>query len=110
LDVHQRLSRVTVEHLDGLDCIRRYDRPGTLFFIDPPYLEVAGYEVPFPAERYAELADVLAGVSGRFLLTLNNHPQIRETFKRFAIAEISTSYSTGLNAKQRVTELLIRNR
>jgi len=110
LEVHQRLSRVTVEHLDGFDCIRRYDRPGTLFFIDPPYLDVSGYEVPFPAERYSELAEVLAGVSGRFLLTLNNHPRIRETFKRFTITEIATSYSTGLNHKQRVTELLIRNR
>ena len=81
-----------------------------MFFIDPPYLQVAGYEVPFPAERYQELADLLAGIQGRFILTLNNHPQIRETFKRFKIAEIQTIYSTGLDAKQRVTELLITNR
>ncbi len=110
LDVHQRLAQVTIEHLDGLACIRRYDRKETLFFIDPPYLEVTGYEVPFPKDRYEELADLLAGIAGRFILTLNNHPQIRETFRRFKIAEIQTRYSTGLNAKQRVTELLITNR
>lgn len=110
LAVHMRLARVTVEHLDGMDCVRRYDRKETLFFLDPPYLDVAGYEVPFPKDRYEELADLLAGIAGRFILTLNNHPQIRETFKRFKIAEIQTSYSTGLDAKQRVTELLITNR
>lgn len=93
-----------------MDCIRRYDRKETLFFLDPPYLDVAGYEVPFPKDRYEELADLLAGIAGRFILTLNNHPQIRETFKRFKIADIQTSYSTGLDAKQRVTELLITNR
>ena len=71
---------------------------------------MAGYEVPFPADRYQELADLLAGIAGRFILTLNNHPQIRETFKRFKIRETETSYSTGLDAKQRVTELVIRNR
>jgi DNA adenine methylase len=93
-----------------MDCIRRYDRKETLFFIDPPYLQVAGYEVPFPAERYQELADLLAGIQGRFILTLNNHPQIREVFSRFRITETQTSYSTGLDAKQRVTELIIQNR
>ncbi len=110
LDVHQRLAHVTIEHLDGLDCIRRYDRKGTLFFIDPPYLHVAGYEVEFPKDRYQELADLLSGISGRFILTLNNHPQIREIFARFKISEVETSYSTGLDSKQRVTELLITNR
>lgn len=110
LDVHMRLARVTIEHLDGMDCIRRYDRKESLFFIDPPYLDVTGYEVPFPKDRYNELAELLSSVKGRFILTLNNHPQIRETFKRFKISEVQTSYSTGLEAKQRVTELLITNR
>lgn len=109
LAVHQRLASVTIEHLDGLACIRRYDRDGTLFFIDPPYLDVTGYEIPFDNSRYAELSNLLSGISGKFMLTLNNHPLIRETFKQFYISPTQTNYSTGLNAHQRVTELLIRN-
>lgn len=110
LEIHQRMSSVTVENLDGMDCIRRYDREATLFFIDPPYLEVAGYEVDFPAERYQELADLLSGIKGRFILTLNNHPRIMEIFTRFKIAEIETRYSTGMPAdRQKATELLITN-
>ena len=45
-----------------------------------------------------------------WVLTLNNHHRIAEVFGRFFISEIPTSYSTGLNAKQRVTELIITNR
>lgn len=110
LTVHRRLARVTVEHLDGLDCIRRYDRPATLFFIDPPYLDTAGYEVAFPDTRYAELSSVLSGIKGKFMLTLNDHPRIREIFSAFNISSTSTIYSVGGAARQKRTgELLIRN-
>ncbi|MDT8856481.1 DNA adenine methylase [Paracoccaceae bacterium Fryx2] len=36
-DLHSRLSGVVIECLDWSDFIRRYDGPGTLFFLDPPY-------------------------------------------------------------------------
>ena len=34
---HVRLSRVVVENLGYADCIRRYDRAHTFFYVDPPY-------------------------------------------------------------------------
>jgi hypothetical protein len=36
LEVHWRMERVTIEHLDACNCIERYDRPSTFFYIDPP--------------------------------------------------------------------------
>lgn len=35
---HSRLQRVFVEHTDALECIRRWDTPGTVFYCDPPYV------------------------------------------------------------------------
>lgn len=35
--VHERLSGVVIERMQYLDFITRYDRPGTLFYLDPPY-------------------------------------------------------------------------
>ncbi|MCT4654409.1 MAG: hypothetical protein N4A65_01230 [Cohaesibacter sp.] len=35
-DVHERLSGVTIERLPYGDCIQRYDRPETFFYLDPP--------------------------------------------------------------------------
>ncbi|HPS07286.1 MAG TPA: DNA adenine methylase [Kiritimatiellia bacterium] len=111
LSVNRRLARVTVEHLDGLDCIRRYDRPATLFFVDPPYMDVTGYAVPFPSERYAELSDALRSIKGTFLLTLNDHPEVRRIFSHFMIHQIATRYSVAGSSKQkRVSELLITNK
>lgn len=107
----RRLDAVTIEQLDLADLIRRYDGPTTLFYIDPPYDETTGYGMPFPRERYVELADQLAGIRGRFLLSINATPFIRDTFSRFAIEEVATTWtiSTRTAGAQRVGELIIRN-
>ncbi len=109
-EVHDRLSRVTIEHLDGIDCIKRYDREGTLFFIDPPYHKVTPYEAKFPEGRYAELAAVLRAIKGKFLLTINDHPFIRKAFAGFTIGTTKTKYTIqGAKEQKNVQELLIRN-
>jgi DNA adenine methylase len=108
-DVHQRISRATIEHLDVIDCICRYDRKTTLFFIDPPYLDVAGYAVPFPKERYQELADILKSISGKFILTINDHPFIRNVFADYPLQEINTSYCIKKGSPQLKIELLLKN-
>jgi DNA adenine methylase len=97
LDVHWRLERVTIECLDGCECIRRYDRPATFFFIDPPYWATAGYAVPFVEKDYHALCETLAGLKGRFLLTLNDLPAVRSVFKAFAIERVTLKYSAGNN-------------
>src|SRR3989338_7302047 len=35
--LHDRLAGVIIENLDWEDCLRVYDRDGTLFYLDPPY-------------------------------------------------------------------------
>lgn len=97
--VHWRLERVTIECLDALDCIRRYDRPATFFYLDPPYWGTAGYAVPWPAARYAELSTVLGQISGRFILSLNDTDEVRKTFAAFNLKTITTKYSAA-NGRQ----------
>ena len=101
---------MVIECEDGLDCIRRYDAPETLFFIDPPYYKVTGYDVVFDKERYAELAAHLRAIKGKFILTLNAHDFIRETFAAFPCVPVKTKYSVGgMKKHQDVTELLFSN-
>ena len=112
LDVHWRLERVTIECLDGCECIRRYDRPHTFFFIDPPYWATAGYAVPYGEKDYLELEKTLRGLRGRFLLTLNDVPEVRAVFKRFTQERVSLKYSCSKDAASRAEdrhELMIHN-
>lgn len=94
LEVHWRLSRVVVENLDACECIVRYDRPTTFFYIDPPYWKTAGYAVPFKDKDFLRLRDTLAGIKGRFLLSLNDAAEVRQMFRRFSIRRVLTTYST----------------
>lgn len=100
LEVHWRLEGVNVECLDGLECIKRYDRPHTFFFIDPPYMEGEDdYAVRF--DRYQALADLLKTIKGKFLLTMGDHPNARRIFSKFRITPVTLRYSCGRNASSR---------
>lgn len=95
LEIHWRLARVTIEHLKALECIRRYDRDKTFFYIDPPYYDTAGYGTPFEHEDYVVLAERLGEIDAKFLLSLNDHPQVRSIFSAFRIRKIKTRYSVS---------------
>ncbi|NQT91152.1 MAG: DNA adenine methylase [Lentisphaerae bacterium] len=116
LKIHWRLERVAIENLDALDCLRRYDRPTTFFYLDPPYYHTAGYAVPWPDDRYEELAAALACLKGRFILSLNDCPEVRQIFSAFRFRRVSTKYSlkSGLSADHgrddERHEVLIRGR
>lgn len=111
-DLHERLAGVVIERLGFADFIGRYDRPGTLFYLDPPYWGCErdyGQDV-FCRDDFAALAEQLAGINGKFLLSINDTPGVREVFGRFAMRELETTYQIGgmANAKK-VGELLISN-
>lgn len=96
LEVHWRLERVTIEHLDGIACVERYDRPETFFYIDPPYYHLSqGYAHKFTDSDFERLRDCLCKVKGRFLLSINDDPAIRKLFRSFSQHRVSLSYSVG---------------
>lgn len=109
-DLHERLASVVIERLPFDAFIARYDRPGTLFYLDPPYWGCEGdYGAgAFGREDFARLAGRLAGVAGKFLLSINDTPPVRETFAAFNMVEVETTYTVSGKA-QRAGELIISN-
>ena len=109
---HKRLDGVYVENLDFEDCLRRYDRLHTVFYCDPPYLDVGGYKEQFPPDDHNRLAAALKNIKGKFLLTINNHPEIRTLYKGLPRLKVKVRYSVSrdksLKARDR-TELIIAN-
>ncbi len=69
-DAHLRVSGAYIEHLDWFDCLQRYDRPHTLFYLDPPYWQTEGYGVPFEWAQYERMADALRNLQGRAILSI----------------------------------------
>lgn len=109
---HLRLQQVTIERLPYQDFISRYDRPHTLFYVDPPYYGCEDYygKDIFSREDFGLLSDQLAAIQGRFILSINDVPEIREVFRGFELLEVPTKYSVGGGGKQKVvSELLISN-
>ena len=78
--VAARLRRVHIENLDAIECIRRYDSPSTLFYLDPPYLpelrskwrKTAYRHEATPAD-HAQLATVLQQIAGMAIVSAIRH-------------------------------------
>lgn len=95
---HLRLAGgTTVENLPWDDCVRRYDREHTFFYMDPPYWQTEGYGVPFEWREYELLAEFMGGCKGKVMLSINDHPDIRARFSDFTMHEIDIRYSVANN-------------
>lgn len=111
-EVYLRLSRVFIENRSYEEIFSRFDKPDTFFYVDPPYYGCEDYYGLgiFSREDFLKLRDILAGLKGKFVLSINDVDEIRTLFRNFYIESVETSYSAaGANKKKRVTELLIRN-
>lgn len=107
-EVHLRLIDVMIENLSWEEFIKRYDRPETFFYLDPPYHKAPCYKHNFYAiEDYIMIAEVLRNIKGSFILSLNDHPEIREVFKDFDLRPVKLNYSVGTE-KTTGSELIIR--
>lgn len=108
---HLRLHRVQIESKPYAQIISRADRPSTLFYIDPPYWDCEDDygKGLFARDDFAKLAEQLAAIKGKFILSLNDTQGVRDTFAAFRFEEVQTRYSINKNANRAVGELLITN-
>jgi len=112
LNIHWRLARVTIENRPYQDVLKRYDRPHTFFYLDPPYYGIKAYRFNFDEADFEALAGTLKGLKGKFLMSLNDHKEARRIFARFTIAPVRLRYSCMRDPGSRGAvrgELLIRN-
>ena len=114
-----KLARTIILNTDWEEVVRRFDSPDTWFYIDPPYVDwqenpskCAYVSCAVTPERVAE---VLAGLKGKWLVTYDDHPRVWRAFSQIpgvVIERVGTVYtmpvaSTG--QKKPVYNLIIRN-
>lgn len=109
---HLRLAQVYVENLPFEKLIDRYDRAHTFFYVDPPYYGCENHygKGIFKRADFDTLAARLGRLKGKFIMSINDTPAIRQVFAEFHIRPVTTRYTVG-NAKKGnvITELLIAN-
>lgn len=93
-DVHERLAGVVIERLSYDRLIPRYDRPHTLFYLDPPYwgcTDDYGRDV-FSEGDFECLSGLLKATKGRFIMSINDVPAIRDLFSWATIEPVELNY------------------
>lgn len=105
--VYERLRTVIIENLSWQECLKRYDRPGTVMYIDPPY--------PGNGCNYAhnmrnwddhrELAERLGNAQFKWILSSYDQPEIHELYSGDYIIPVQ-SFS-GMKAKKNEPERVL---
>jgi DNA adenine methylase len=108
-NTHKRLARVQIENLPYESVLKRYDRPTTLFYLDPPYFRRKLYRYNLEDADFAKLAERLAAIRGKFILSLNDVPEVRALFRRFHIHGVELPYTAQKKAGRRYREVIITN-
>jgi DNA adenine methylase len=109
--LHERLASVVIERLPFDVFIARYDRPTTLFYLDPPYWgceDDYGVNVFTPAD-FERLAAQLAGIAGKFVMSINDNPDTRRIFAGFQIEAVTTTYTVSADGARPASELIVTN-
>jgi len=111
--IAQRLKRVHIDHLDFRKCIKIWDSKNTFFYLDPPYYGKHRYRYNLTEEDHLALREILGKVKGKWLLTYNEHPKIRELYKDFKIRRtmmLNTAASVKAGqSRKRFINLIITN-
>ncbi len=105
---HLRLSQTVIEHLPWDECVRRYDRPHTLFYCDPPYWGTEGYGVAFGLGNYDRMAELARSIKGRMVISVNDIPEMRKAFEGMQVDRVDIRYSVG-SGRALTGELIVRN-
>lgn len=110
-DISRRLNKVVIENQDFEKILRTYDRPGTLFYLDPPYFDAERYYPDrFNPDDHIRLRDTLKCIKGKFLLSYNDCPEIRDLYIGYTLIEAERMNNmTAKSTNTRYKELIIKN-
>ena len=111
-ELQNRMANVVIENQDFEALIKHYDRPDSFFYLDPPYFSTEDmYAVGFGWDDHVRLRDTLKDIKGKFLLSYNDCPEIRELYEGFSLFDFSRVHSMAqrYDAGKEFKELLIGN-
>jgi DNA adenine methylase len=107
----ERLEDVDLFNTDYKEIIKKYNKPSTFFYLDPPARESSG-NYRFSSIDIPELLKILKTIKGKFLLSLADIDIKKKEFQPFKIISVPTKYvgtKTRGGQTLKVKEYLIMN-
>jgi DNA adenine methylase len=103
-----KLKNATLLSNDYKAVMKKYDSPSTFFFLDPPY-EKSEKLYKESSIDYEDMSRYLKTIKGKFLLTVNDSPNLRQVFKDFNVEGVEVTGSTTEGFQSKRKELIITN-
>ena len=106
-----RLEGVDIYNTDYKDIIKKYNKPNTFFYLDPPARESSG-NYRFSSIDIPDLVKTLKTIKGKFLLSIADIDVDIDEFKKYNVVKVPTKYvgtKTRGGQTQKVKEYLIMN-
>ena len=108
----ERLREVQIVNGDGIDVIRRWDSPDTLFYCDPPYVSGTRvspdvYDCEMDDDAHRELAGVLQSCQGKVVLSGYHSELYDELYRGWRTTSIDVPcHASGSDVKGTRREVL----
>ena len=107
----ERLQRVSIENMDGLTLIGKYDSPQALFYIDPPYLQATrnsngkNYRFEFGVSEHVALSSLLHSIKGKAVVSGYPSSLYEDLYADWRRDEKKTTASGRVGAVSRIEVL-----
>jgi DNA adenine methylase len=110
-EYQERLKDVKIYNKSYEVMLKKFDSPSTFFYLDPPYEDSEKLYTEGVID-YEEMRSLLDKVKGKWLLTINDSPEIRRIFKGYYYKSIKEPTRGGRGetiGKKPRKELIITN-
>lgn len=104
----RRMSGVAVENMDWQRCLKIYDHPQALFFLDPPYVHtIQDTYKCFTLADMQQLRETVLALKGRWIVTVGDTPAMREMWQGCELLSISRARGISAANAKPYAELII---
>lgn len=99
-----KLKSIQIENLDYSSFIKKYDRPGMFFYVDPPYeLRTRNYKKwysqEFEDKDHHELAELLHSIEGKAMVSGNDSEMYRSLYSDWNMVKLPAKRHSLKGAK-----------
>ena len=112
-ELSERLEGATIECIDALEIIKKYDKDDAFHFVDPPYIgtNCGHYEGTFSEYDLLRLLDLLSKIKGKFMLTMFPSKMIEDFMLKhnWRINKVERTISASKTNRRKQEEWIVCN-